>query len=308
MAEQNNRFSGMSRAELEKEARKQIVHSGLLALSALIVIAVACYAWFCSAGAVTAKGMAARMGAYGFDLASSGEVVGLEEGLPEELATLPEGETLPADYVPSGGTDKWSWTGGRQLVSWRMNKNSNICNLGDEADGIRPGTSGTMRFYVIPWETGDLKIAFRMDLIPMEGDGEKMTLRRDETAQKLLQGHLLFAFSAAGQKAYYSDGTYTLNFTGLEQGKPVEVTVDWLWPKTWTEAQASQFGPVLASWRQNHFDWLFYREEAGDETGYTDDELSEMYDAADQYVGGDPMRNNNKMYAIGLKLSGDRIS
>ena len=61
MAEKNNRFSGMSRAELEKEARKQIVHSGLLALAALIVIAVACYAWFCSAGAVTAQGLVAEM-------------------------------------------------------------------------------------------------------------------------------------------------------------------------------------------------------------------------------------------------------
>ena len=85
MAEKNNRFSGMSRAELEKEARKQIVHSGLLALAALIVIAVACYAWFCSAGAVTAQGMAVRLSGYGFDLASAGDLPDLEVGMPEDV-------------------------------------------------------------------------------------------------------------------------------------------------------------------------------------------------------------------------------
>ena len=91
MAEKNNRFSGMSRAELEKEARKQIVHSGLLALAALIVIAVACYAWFCSAGAVTAQGMAVRLSGYGFDLASAGDLPDLEVGMPEDY-TDPTGE------------------------------------------------------------------------------------------------------------------------------------------------------------------------------------------------------------------------
>ncbi len=309
MAEKNNRFSGMSRAELEREARKQIVHSGLLALAALIVIAVACYAWFCSAGAVTAQGMAVRLGSYGFDLASVGEIARLEETLPEEFATVPEGETLPQDYVPAGSTGKWSWTAGKQLVSWRMDKDANIGNLlGSEAEGIRPGASGKMRFYVIPWDTGDLRIRFQLDMILLEGDGETMTLRKDTIAQKLLQGHLLFAFSAGGPKAYYSGGGYTLDFTGAEQGKPIEVTVDWSWPKTWETAKASQFGHLLTDWQQTRFDWLFYQETTGDGTDYTDDQLGELYDAADQYIGGDQQKANYKIYAVGLRLTGDRLS
>ena len=309
MAEQNNRFSGMSRAELEREARKQIVHSGLLALAALIVIAVACYAWFCGAGAVTAQGMAVRLGSYGFDLASAGEITRLDESLPEEFATVPEGETLPGDYVPSGSTGKWSWTAGKQLVSWRMDKDANIGNLlGTEAEGIRPGTSGKMRFYVIPWDTGDLTIRFQLDTILMEGDGEKMTLRRDDTAQKLLRGHLLFAFSAGSQRVYYSGGGYTLDFTGAEQGKPIEVTVDWSWPKTWEDAKVYQFSGILTDWQKNHFDWLFYQQEPTTGTTFTDEQLGELYDAADQYIGGDQQKANYKMYAIGLRLTGDKLS
>lgn len=309
MAEKNNRFSGMTRAELEKEARKQIVHSGLLALAALIVIAVACYAWFCSAGAVTAQGMAVRLGAYGFDLASVGEIARLDESLPEEYATIPQGETLPADYVPSGSTDKWSWTAGKQLISWRMGKDANIGNLlGTEAEGIRPDTSGKMRFYVIPWDTGDLKIRFQLDMILLKGTDDRMTLRNDNTAQKLMQGHLLFAFSTGNQTAYYQDGGYTLNFTGAEQGKPIEVTVDWCWPKTWEDAKASHFASVLTAWQAEHFNWLFYQEEPSGQDSFTEEQLSAMYDAADQYIGGDQQKNKNAMYAIGLRLTGDKLS
>ena len=241
--------------------------------------------------------------------ASAGEIARLEESLPEEYATIAQGETLPADYVPSGSTDKWSWTAGKQLISWRMGKDANIGNLlGTEAEGIRPDTSGKMRFYVIPWDTGDLRIRFQLDMILLKGTDDRMTLRNDETAQKLIQGHLLFAFRTGNQTAYYEDGGYTLDFTGVEQGKPIEVTVNWCWPKTWEDAKASRFGSVLTGWQAEHFDWLFYQEVPSGQDSFTDEQLSAMYDAADQYIGGDQQKNKNAMYAIGLRLTGDKLS
>ena len=133
MAEKNNRFSGMTRAELEKEARKQIVHSGLLALAALIVIAVACYAWFCSAGAVTAQGMAVRLSGYGFDLASAGDLPDLEVGMPEDY-TDPTGEAYGSQDTPKV---KWKWTAGRhQVIQWQMTDESSASQ--NERRNMRP--------------------------------------------------------------------------------------------------------------------------------------------------------------------------
>lgn len=303
MEEQKNRFSGMSRAELEKEARKQIVHSGLLALAALVVIIVACYAWLCSAGSVSAEGMRARLAPYGFDLASVGQVAQLEETLPEDYQ-VPEG----ADYPAQTG---WKWTMGGQTIQWRMEEDANLGNLPDEDNltkGIRPGLSGKVRFYVIPREDGPLTIRFAMDVLPMTVAGKngerlaKLNTPAGDLAVQLLRGHLLFAFSIGnnGQQktlASYLDGTCTLDFGTVTADDPILVTVDWFWPETWEAASTwPDFGARIANWAQDTPDSFFYTDPEG-----SGESSEEKYNDADKYIG-------DQIDAIALKLSGDTVS
>ena len=71
MAEQKeNRFSGMTPEEIKLEAKRQIVRSAFLALAALIVIGVACYAWFANNRTVTANLSSVSLNADCFELAS----------------------------------------------------------------------------------------------------------------------------------------------------------------------------------------------------------------------------------------------
>lgn len=307
MAEKNNRFSGMTRAELEKEARKQIVHSGLLALAALIVIAVACYAWFCSAGAVTAQGMAVRLSGYGFDLASAGDLPDLEVGMPEDY-TDPTGEAYGSQDIPKV---KWKWTAGRhQVIQWQMTDESNFYNMSGsaESEGLRPGASGKLQFYVIPREPGSLKIAFTLEVNPYDYDAKRDRMVKmdmgDDTARKardLLHGHLLFAFSYNGTETLVNliqAEPCTLDFgeIGAEQvDVPIPVTVNWFWPLTWEKA--AQNASILALAQANP-DCFF---ETVPEAGLNADlqTLNEQYNSADEYIG-------KYVFAVSLKMIGKR--
>ncbi len=307
MAEKNNRFSGMTRAELEKEARKQIVHSGLLALAALIVIAVACYAWFCSAGAVTAQGMAVRLSGYGFDLASAGDLPNLEVGMPEDY-TDPTGEAYGSQDTHKV---KWKWTAGRhQVIQWQMTDESNFYNMSGsaESEGLRPGASGKLQFYVIPREPGSLKIAFTLEVNPYDYDAKrdrmvKMDMGDDKArkARDLLHGHLLFAFSYNGTETLVNliqAEPCTLDFgeIGAEQvDVPIPVTVNWFWPLTWEKA--AQNASILALAQANP-DCFF---ETVPEAGLNADlqTLNEQYNSADEYIG-------KYVFAVSLKMIGKR--
>ena len=303
MAEQKNRFSGMSRAELEKEARKQIIHSGLLALAALIVIAVACYAWFCSAGAVTAQGMAARLGGYGFDLASAGQLPDLEVKMPEDY-TDPTGEAYGSQDTAKV---KWKWTAGRhQVIQWQMTEENNLDNLyGGSADseGLRPGASGKLQFYVIPREPGALKISFTLEVNPYDYDvrKDKMVKLDNDKARDLLHGHLLFAFPYNDAETLVNliqGEPCTLDFgliTADQVDKPIPVTVNWFWPLTWEEAARN---PDIRALAQTSPGCFF---ETVPEAGLNADTqtLNEQYNSADEYIG-------KYIFAVSLKMIGER--
>lgn len=300
MAEQKeNQFSGMTREQIILEAKKQILHSAVLALAALIVIGVACYAWFANNRVVTANLSSVSLNADCFELASVSDVGAFDN------------TTMPTDYtVPAG--DEWTHegktgtiTGSSHSIQWCVTEQSNLGNCGNDASGISPGAQNKLEFYVIPRRSGDMKLTCTLDIIPLPllGDGNE-----DAVAEKLLRGHLLFDYQYLDQKGLIDiqDESFIINLANAVVGTPVKVTLNWRWPYVLEDAYKGDYGDEILGWIKDgngaYSDFFFYTGDVDDTQGSETKpqvnitgkdplkpaeylELSEYYNNADQYIG-----------------------
>lgn len=251
MAEQKeNRFSGMTREEIILEAKKQILHSAVLALAALIVIGVACYAWFVSSGTVTAITGPVTIDLECFELASIGTA-------GEYYKLVPEALRNPGYDWNSNGTQTKRNTDisdKNQSILWNMTSDNNLGNFSQADNGIQPGDYGTLEFYVLRKQQGDLKINCYLDIIPLDETGKELVSTTEQNTTEagtgeaadvtrvlqLLRGHLLFfstyQISAEGEQvnktmrqlADISDGSFQVELPA-DMDK-VKVTLNWYWP------------------------------------------------------------------------------
>lgn len=322
MAEQKeNRFSGMTPEEIRLEAKRQIVRSAFLALAALIVIGVACYAWFVSGGTVTAITGPVAMREQGFELASraEGDGKGNYDKYVQYLdPTLPEGETVPAEvFTP---VDNARWTKGNQTILWRVDEHSNFGNDGRKK-GIRPGSEGNLSFYVIPKETGSLIVKCHLDAIPkLKSNSAGST----ETAQQLLRGHLLYTYKYEYQNGEQTvteignvevtDGSFTVTLPNAQANVPQLVTLTWFWPyllreaatrEDYDEAKNQAINNTIKAWTESQDKSVYFYYKTANETrvdvtvsSETKTSLSRYYNNADQYIG-------DHVAAIVLQLTAD---
>lgn len=255
MAEQKeNRFSGMTREEIILEAKKQILHSAVLALAALIVIGVACYAWFASSDTVTAIGGSISLNADCFELASEGSEGNYDDLVPTDL------QNQGSDWGDGKGTQTSRNTDSndkKESILWRMTSDNNLGNFSQADNGIQPGDYGTLEFYVLRKQQGDLKINCYLDIIPLDENGKELVSTTEQNTTEagtgeaadatrvlqLLRGHLLFfstyqisTIDSEGkqvnttmrQLADISDGSFQVELpAGMEK---VKVTLNWYWP------------------------------------------------------------------------------
>ena len=191
-----------------------------------------------------------------------------------------------------------------------MTDESNFYNMSGsaESEGLRPGASGKLQFYVIPREPGSLKIAFTLEVNPYVYDVKRDRMVKmdmgDDKARKagdLLHGHLLFAFSYNGTETLVNliqAEPCTLDFgeIGAEQvDVPIPVTVNWFWPLTWEKAAQN---PSIRALAQANPGCFF---ETVPEAGLNADlqTLNEQYNSADEYIG-------KYVFAVSLKMIGKR--
>lgn len=286
-----NRFSGMTREEIVLEARKQILHSALLALAALIVIGVACYAWFASNKSVTAQISAVSLNGDCFELASVGGEGRFDSEAPEEFRT--EGDAWTYGSLSGTQTSNTS-----QSILWRMNSTSNIGNLNSRGRGISPGSRGTLEFYVIPKRNSDLSLDACLDIIPMKTGSQ---LDDTSPAWELLRGHLLFLCeyeeqgTTVRQLAEMADGHFQIAVPAGTQ--EMKVTIKWYWPYLLSHAiaydeQVAEY--VVDSLKEENPQYFFYGSGLDQYMGgkVTKDNLSrymrrlsDFYNNADQFIG-----------------------
>ena len=238
-----NQFSGMTREEIILEARRQIFRSAVLALAALIVIGVACYAWFANNRVVTANLSAISLNADCFELASEGDI-----GIFDSF--ISDGQEKQGDDWMGPQKEGTVTSVSKQSILWRMDDESSLGNTDDE-DGIRPGSKGTLTFYVLPKQTGQLVLEFRLDITAKVTNGNGELVESEQAAGKLLQGHLLFfgpVFENGAAKKDdennvvmelidFTDRTFTLDFGTVNKGgEPIQVTLKWDWPYLLSDA------------------------------------------------------------------------
>ncbi len=206
-----------------KDARKQITRSILLALTALAVIAFACYAWFVSTKRVTGSIRPVQLLGSTFELASAGNAGAYD-------AMLPDGLNISGDSWKHSGTVTGT---GKASILWQVSDDSNLNNT-EETGCIQPGSQGTIQFSVIPKADGELKLNFQIELLPMQEKVGKLEIpEKNETLNNLLKGHFLFQYSTEGTNSSWvpcSTGQFSLTFTGCIADMPIPVTLNWRWP------------------------------------------------------------------------------
>lgn len=279
-----------------KDARKQITRSILLALTALAVIAFACYAWFVSTKRVTGSIRPVQLLGSTFELASAGKTGAYD-------ARLPDGLKISGDSQKPSGTVTST---GKASILWQVSDSSNLNNT-EETGCIQPGSQGAIQFSVIPKADGELKLNFQIELLPMRKQGGKLEiLENDETLNNLLKGHFLFQYSIDGTNFSWvpcSTGQFSLIF-GCTADTPIPVTLNWRWPYL-LKLVTNQ--PEVVNWMKEDTRYFFY------DHGNTVEAPTELtpnvgnfaqydryYNNADEYIG-------ENAYGVLLRLTAEAV-
>lgn len=279
-----------SKLEALQNARKQITRSLLLATAALGVIAFACYAWFVnntsvtgSLGSVSAKGSI-------FELASIGS---------DSVFT----SDTPESYRVENGSD-WhnkdgKYTAGKSAIVWQLDSTSHLNNIeGITEQGIRPGSFGTLQFYVIPKIDGSLNLQFDLELIPVLNSDSNLTVNTD-TLNQLMHGHMLFSYQC--EKASNSGKTliplenpsFTMNFDNVNVDQEILVTMKWIWPNLLADVKGDNLqgvcdGEGIVGLMETIPSYFFYNEGNAVTAPNLEDDFqvyNNYFNAADQYLG-----------------------
>lgn len=234
MSEQPN--SDNSRQDALRTARKQITRSLLLSLAALGVIVIACYAWFVRNTTVSGALGSISAGGSTFELASVGTEGAFDNVTPEEWKV----DGTEATYRVENSALTVFQTDEKDAILWRLSAESNLGNQSGNL-GIKPGSHGTLQFYIIPKQTGPMTLSFTLDLIPMVEKAGSITRSEDSTADQLLRGHLLFSYECTQDTDYtqaasptlldFQNRSFSLTFESAFIDTPIPVKLNWVWPE-----------------------------------------------------------------------------
>lgn len=280
-----------------KDARKQITRSILLALTALAVIAFACYAWFVSTKRVAGSIRPVQLLGSTFELASAGKI-----GAYDHM--LPDGLSISGDSRKPSGTVTST---GKASILWQVSDGSSLNNT-EETGCIQPGSRGAIQFFVIPKADGELRLNFQIELLPMQEQGGKLGIPEDnETLNNLLKGHFLFQYSTDGTNFSWvpcSTGQFSLTFTGCTADTPIPVTLNWRWPYL---LRLVTDQPEVVGWMKEDTRYFFY------DHGNTVEAPTELqpnvgnfaqydryYNNADEYIG-------ENAYGVLLRLTAEAV-
>lgn len=136
--------------------------------------------------------------------------------------------------------------GGKNEIKWQMSSKSNFNNYsGENAEqGIQPGSSGKLSFYVIAKRDTALNITFSLDKIiynteamPIDGsnpDNMECIISEDQPEAGLVEGHILFFKNYGDGKKQYSnritDGRFVFSEPAAKAGIAYKVDIYWIWP------------------------------------------------------------------------------
>ena len=261
---QGKKKEGLTPEEYRQQARDEIskvknewkvfLRTGIIMSAALIVIIIACIAWFVSNNKVTISTTRVQSAGSEFELAAAAKPNSeTSAGVYDKLLDVPKGTKSSIKNQNFLATD-----GSHTSITWAITDDSNM-NNNTEA-GIEPGASGKMTFYIISHKEGPLSVTLDLTLTGYTEEETAATSSNlqetDTKAQQLLEGHvLLFAgydSDARSYKGWISKDagpwSMTLDPEGVvlsrtENGKLIwsvqnakkdtvyPVTLYWVWPE-----------------------------------------------------------------------------
>ena len=165
-----------------------------------------------------------------------------KSGLYDKYLNASDGTKL-TDIIVDGGTTPTtlSATGdGKTEIKWLMSNESNFGNV--TGDGIQPGSSGKLTFYVIAKQNTDLNLTFSLDTILYNNNAEPINetntdnsdciIDPDSSEAKLVKGHILF-FEQKNGDIYSKRITDSFNYsiTNAQENTAYKVDIYWIWPE-----------------------------------------------------------------------------
>lgn len=209
-------------SEEEKKKRKLLIIKIIpVAVLAFILIAVS-LAWF-------TLDKALDLDSFGMKSVDS----------PFELKTVGSADTLQVDILDSNDYSKVSddsniTSDENNRIYWLLDDESGMKN------GINPGSHGKLTFYVVPKQSGELEIKFKLGITgyveKKSGDSISYEKVTDENVTSFLNGHIMFFEKYDENNHRYSDflsdETFTRTFNDCKVDVPQEVNVYWVWPNT----------------------------------------------------------------------------
>lgn len=209
-------------SEEEKKKRKLLIIKIIpVAVLAFILIAVS-LAWFTIDKALD-------LDSFGMKSVDS----------PFELKTVGSADTFQVDILDSNDYSKVSddsniTSDENNRIYWLLDDESGM------KKGINPGSHGKLTFYVVPKQSGEMEIKFKLGITgyveKKSGDSISYEKVTDENVTSFLNGHIMFFEKYDENNHRYSDflsdETFTRTFKDCKADVPQEVNVYWVWPNT----------------------------------------------------------------------------
>ena len=241
-----------------KDQWKIFFRTGIIILAAVIVIIAVSIAWFAGNDKVDATGAGIQAAGSEFELAAAGKDADSTKGAYDDLLKVSPGARLEIENKSYLSTD-----GSHTAISWSITDDSNMRNESGQTQGIEPGSSGKMTFYIISHKEGLLDVKLDLDFTGYQATVDPVSTENlkaenlkeiDESAQQLLEGHiLLFAGYDEGANSYKGwisedAGSWSMNL-GTD-GEPILLQEDGKGGLTWkTEnAKKDKAYPVTVYW------------------------------------------------------------
>ena len=233
---------------------KVFLRTGIIMFAALVAIIIVCIAWFVSNNKVTISGTKVQSAGSEFELAAAAKPDSESSaGVYDKLLDVQRGTETSIESQKFLATD-----GSHTSITWAITDDSNMNN--NTEDGIEPGASGQMTFYIISQKNGPLSVTLDLMLTGYTGEETAATSldlqKANEKAQQLLKGHvLLFAGydsdkhsykgwisedagpwsmtldSGGGVLSRTKNGKLTWSVQDAKKGRAYPVTIYWVWPE-----------------------------------------------------------------------------
>lgn len=236
--------------ERKKQSKRSLIKFGSLAVFAFIVWIFATSAWFAANQTVSTSDMSVAASDMPFEIAAKGTAVRNDTEFSNADNTYVYGNSdYVSGYYATGNSDT--------QIKIRYTPASG------ESTDFGPGSSGTIEFYVIPKQNGDLSVEIDLDVIGYRTLGETTTtikriselttsnsgleqsvIDQYKSADNFLKGHIMF-FEEEGDTAettlldsryYYkkpiTDKILEKTFVNARKDVPEKVTIHWMWTNT----------------------------------------------------------------------------